>query len=123
VTRPVRICQLVGCDRDLTRRRSNVRYRRDAHRLAAYKDRRRSGAEPAAVRPPERFPFSPRVVAPESVLAGLLSWLEELPDFVGDHDDPESVLEALLDLATALEGITDLYLAASYGDEVGGGAS
>jgi len=123
-----RTCALDGCSADLSRRRANVRYCSDRHRLAAFKQRRRDGAEPVAVRPPERFPFSPRLVAPESVVAGLASWLEELPDSVGDHYDPEAVFEALLGLQDDLEEITDRYSAAVatvvYGgdDESGGGS-
>ncbi len=107
-----RTCALDGCSADLSRRRANVRYCSDRHRLAAFKQRRRNGAGPVAVRPPERFPFSTRVVAPESAFPGLSSWLEELPDHVADHDDPEAVLESLLDLQAVLEDIVDRYYSA-----------
>jgi len=107
-----RTCALEGCEADLSYRRANVRFCSDRHRLLGFKQRRENGAGRVAVRPPERFPPSPRVVAPESVLAGLSSWLEELPDHVADHDDPEAVLESLLDLQAVLEDIVDRYYSA-----------
>ena len=110
--RPSRTCALDGCEADITAYRWNKLYCRDAHRRAAFRLRRANGEATFAMRPSERFLASSRVVAPELVIEDFLSWLDQLPAYVGDHYNPEAVFEALLSVPDAVEEIADRYAAA-----------
>jgi len=107
-----RTCALEGCGQDISAYRCNKLYCKDAHRLAAFRQRRANGGKPLTTAPSERFPVSPRVVAPELVIEDFLSWLDLLPSYAGDHYNPEAVFEALLSVPDAVEEIADRYAAA-----------